>query len=331
MNHIGRTGISMALAALLSACGGGGGDPDTITPTDPTPSVQNNIQQVNAPAAWSAGYTGAGVTVAVIDTGARTTHEAIADAIATTYNAVDGSADVTDVTGHGTHVASIVGGSQASGVGVAPGVTLLPIKDERADGTIWPDDVASGINFATAAGVKVLNISQTVAVAPGVPCEGQTYGCDSGITDALFNFTAAGGLVVVPAGNDGGTDPQYLGYYADHPYYHGNVIVVGGVNVDNTLYAESSRAGIQQDNYLVAPATAQSASNTADDSYTGMSGTSFAAPHVAGAIAIIWSKNPALTAQEVKTILLNSATDLGAAGVDAVFGHGLLNVATAVQ
>jgi len=320
--------------ALLSGCGGGGGGGSDAAgdPTDPgnpgNPGTSaSNLEQVKAPAAWALGYTGEGVTVAVIDGGVRVTHEAFAGAITTTYNSEHKTADVTDHTGHGTHVAGIAVGS----VGVAPDATLLPIKfrDGNDGGTM--EAVAEAINFATANGVKIINLSQKLNVDPISSCEGETYGCDGGVTDALFNYTANGGLVIVAAGNDGSPDPQGLGFYANDPDYHGNVIVVGAVNADNSMASYSSLAGTQSAVYLVAPGTALSASNAGDDQYVGMSGTSMATPHVAGAAAIVWQKNPSWTAHQVRDALLNSATDLGDTGVDAIYGHGLLNIQAAVQ
>lgn len=327
--------------ALLSGCGGGGGGGSDAAgdPTDPgnpgnpgNPGTSaSNLEQVKAPAAWALGYTGEGVTVAVIDGGVRVTHEAFAGAITTTYNSEHKTADVTDHTGHGTHVAGIAVGS----VGVAPDATLLPIKSRDGSDGGAMEAVAEAINFATANGVKIINLSQKLNVDPISSCEGETYGCDGGVTDALFNYTANGGLVIVAAGNDGSPDPQGLGFYANDPDYHGNVIVVGAVDWTNQMMDmgswASSRAGARADVFLVAPGGASSAAHTSDDGYTYKSGTSMAAPHVAGAAAIVWQKNPSWTAHQVRDALFNSATDLGDPGVDATFGHGLLNIQAAVQ
>lgn len=331
-----RTAALLTLTLLLGACGGGDGSAASApTPVEPTPdpaasSDESNVEQVKAPAAWRSGYTGSGVTVAVLDSGARVTHEAIADAIINAYNAVDGSADVTDTSGHGTHVAGIVGGSEASGVGVAPDAMLLPVKIVNSYDVAERTSVAAAIDYATGAGVKILNLSQWIIVDPVNTCGAEVYGCDDGVTDALYQYTANGGLVVVAAGNHGTSNPRGLGFYADHPDYHGNVLVVGAVS-GTTMEWYSNRAGAQQAAYLVAPGTTRSAASTADDEYSSDIGTSMATPHVSAAAAIVWSRWPHLSAHQVMDVLLASATDLGEPGVDAVYGHGLLNMEAAMQ
>lgn len=318
--------IVLAVAtALLTACGGGGGGSSNVKPTPADPGIptgtQENLTQINAPAAWEAGYTGAGVTVAVIDSGVRATHETFGARVLTGYNTLEDTTDTTDDANHGTAVAGVIGGETsdiaADGIGVAPGVTLLPVK--VTNGVAGEDDVrnvAEGIDYAASQGAKLANLSMVAPV-------------EDTMRSALDAYTAAGGLLVVGAGNGGYDDPETVGYFAAD--WSGSVMVVGAVDGNNEMVSYSSRAGRSADYYLVAPTGVNTARASGDTDYGLFAGTSLSTPHVTGAAALLWEKWPALTAPEVSGILFDTATDLGDPGVDAIYGHGLLNIGAAMQ
>ena len=185
---------------------GAGGGPEALALTDGIdklwldglrqPSLDVSVPQIGAPEAWAAGYTGAGVTVAVLETGVDPTHPDLAGKTAGTRT-FTAQADHDDLVGHGTHVAStIVGSGMASGGryrGVAPDATLLDGKVCETFGC--PESaIVAGMQWAADAGARVVNLSLGGDDSPGVdPLEAAT--------DNLS--TQRGTLFVVAAGNDG--------------------------------------------------------------------------------------------------------------------------------
>ncbi|MEW6329507.1 MAG: S8 family serine peptidase, partial [Candidatus Micrarchaeota archaeon] len=127
------------------------------------------------------------------------------------------------------------------------------------------------------------------------------------------------GLVLVAASGNEGTDVGYPARYAEF-------IAVGATDSSNIVPWWSNRGSTLE---LVAPGVSVY-STYKGDNYATMSGTSMATPHVSGVVALMFAKNPSLTPAQVRTILHNTATDLGAAGWDVVTGYGLLNAFAAV-
>ena len=161
------------------------------------PSLDVSVPQIGAPVAWQAGYTGAGVPVAVLDTGIDATHPDLRRRVAATRN-FTADPDIRDTDGHGTHVASTIAGTGAASrgryTGVAPGANLLVGK--VCEGSQCPESaILAGMEWAAAAGAKVVNLSL------GGP---DTAG-DDPLELAIERLSAEyGTLFVVAAGNDGG-------------------------------------------------------------------------------------------------------------------------------
>ncbi|WP_173978036.1 S8 family peptidase [Magnetospirillum sp. UT-4] len=335
---------ALAVAGALSNCGGGGGGGglggggviDRIGsgssgvrtgPADFNAELGRNygLGAVGADAAHAAGQTGTGVTVAVIDTGIDVQHKDFAGAIAAaSTDIVSGlAANVDDQGGHGTSVAGIVG-ARADGydaVGVAPDATLLAVRSEY---TCSPkcsfaySDLANATDYARLQGAKVMNFS----------LGGDSIGAD--FQAALARATGDGRVVVAAAGNTGGANPINPAAWLAGVDAGGLGLAVGAVDATNTIASFSNRAGTAKDRFLVAPGV--NVVTTANGGGTQVvSGTSFAAPHVAGAAAVVWGASPFLTGAEVADILLQSARDLGDPGTDAVYGRGLLDVDQALQ
>ncbi|MEW5729454.1 MAG: S8 family peptidase, partial [Pseudomonadota bacterium] len=324
--------------------GGGGGVPDggagglgrtgptTVTPrlggADFAAEAARNygLAAIGADAAHAAGRTGAGVKVAVIDTGIDLQHEDFAGAIdPASIDIVSGDADkVDDQGGHGTAVAGVIGARRDGhdALGVAPDSTLLAV---RADATgscgtkcsFYHSDLARATDHAVANGGQILNYS---------------LGGDSlsaNFQAALAAATAQGRIIVAAAGNSAGDDPINPARWAAGGG-GGLGLAVGAVDATNSLASFSNRAGASRDFFLVAPGVGITTSRNGGG-VRSVNGTSFAAPHVAGAAAVVWGASPHLTGQQVVDILLQSATDLGAAGTDEVYGRGLLNLDAALQ
>jgi hypothetical protein len=354
------------LALLLSACGGGGGGgggaPINSTPAptpSPTPSPtptptptptppptinyntaeyqrSNSASAHGAITAYQAGATGAGVKVAVIDTGINPALAEFAGRIDPSSRDVAGARPLGDDDGHGTAVAGVAAAARndADTHGVAFNATVIALRadepDSCSDSCSFTDSaIAAGVDAARLAGAKVINMSLGGS-APG-----------STLLNAIQRAVNAGIILVISAGNDGadvqGINPDPFALIPAQ-YFPGNVIIAGSVGVGDgfggtnlsQLSDFSNKAGTGAQNYL----TALGYRNVSPDQ-TGTlfywSGTSFAAPTVTGAVALIAQAFPNLTASQILSLLFTTADDLGAAGVDAEFGRGRLNLTRAFQ
>lgn len=269
------------------------------------------------------GFTGSGVKTAVLDTGTDLMHLDFSGRIAAYANFTD-SESVSDLNGHGTHVASIALGSGAasSGLykGVAPESTLLSAKVLGDDGLGLNSWVISGIDWALDNGAQVINLS----LGSDAPSDGKDP-----LSVACNQAVNLGAVVVLAAGNAG---PQ-TGTIGS-PAAARNPITVGNVKDDATLVETSSRgttADGRQKPEIVAPGhnvIAARASGTnmgtpVDTFYTNATGTSMAAPHISGLCALMLQANPTLTPFEIKQIVINSASRIDAS-VEAQ-GFGLVS------
>ncbi|MGH3680459.1 MAG: S8 family serine peptidase, partial [Natronosporangium sp.] len=291
------------------------------------PTLDASVPQIGAPAAWQAGYTGDGVTVAVVDTGIDQTHPDLAGRVvqARDFTGTGGE----DTEGHGTHVASTVAGSGAASdgrlQGVAPDAQLLAAK--VCIGRSCPESfIIAGMEWAVSQGAKVVNMSLSGTDTPEVdPLE-----------QAVNDLTATHGtLFVTSAGNEG--DDETVG----SPASADAALAVGAVTKSDQLASFSSRgprigdAAIKPD--LTAPgqeivAARSSASSIGDPAsqYVSLSGTSMAAPHVAGAAAILAQRLPDATPAQLKAILMGSATPNPSLGAFAQ-GAGRIDVSRAIE
>lgn len=267
---------------------------------------------------------GTGVTIAVIDSGIRADHREFQGAIAGGFNAFTGATGVaaaTDTNGHGTHVASIAAAriNNTGMAGVASNARILPVRVFTGSSTT--DAVVNrGIAWSTSQRAFVVNMSLGGSVASPT------------MRDTMRAGVTAGQLFVVAAGNEGQANPAFPGRFALESWARGQIIVVGAVDAQNGIATFSNRAGDARNFFLVAPGTGiVGAYHTSPAAYVSMSGTSMAAPAVAGAAAVVKGAWPHLSAQQVASILFTTATDLGAPGVDAVYGRGLVNLARALQ
>ncbi|WP_169817003.1 S8 family peptidase [Paraurantiacibacter namhicola] len=297
--------------------------------------------QHNAATAWNLGWTGAGVTIAVVDTGididspefAGRIHPASRDVFddrdTRGFNAADD---------HGTNVSLVAaGGRTGSGVvGIAYEATIMALRadfpgscgaDNPADPStqcsFFNSSIAEAVDHAVANGAKVINLSLGGGRA------------DSILREAVQRAVAAGVVVVVASGNDGEAEPDAFAGSLD-AFGRDGVIVVGSVDADGTMSSFSNRAGTFPANYIAARGgricctyeDGQIFVDAQGFAYV-FSGTSFAAPQVAGAAALLAQAFPNLTGVQIIEILLSSAFDAGEAGTDAVYGRGILDIAKA--
>ncbi|PUB23874.1 subtilisin family serine protease [Promicromonospora sp. AC04] len=271
----------------------------------------DSTPQIGAPEAWAAGYTGEGVTVAVLDTGVDTTHPDLDDVTVGSRD-FTGTGNTADGFGHGTHVASIALGSgdASDGVnrGVAPGADLLVGKVLDNDGYGEMSWVIDGMEWAAGEGADVVNLSlgESGNYSDGTDPASLAVNTLSAQYDTLF---------VISAGNDG----ELGNGTVTSPGSADAALTVGAVDDADEVTWFSSRGPRGGDNALkpdvtapgdaiVAARAAGTAMDTVVDEYhVAASGTSMAAPHVAGAAAVLKQARPELTGQELKSILMGSA------------------------
>ena len=272
---------------------------------DPLLAEQWGWFRINADAAWLTGYEGDGVVVAIFDTGIDLNHPDLKDAeIVYAWNYVEDSPDVTDGDGHGTLVAGVITATtnnQIGIAGIAAKTKLAIFKVLEESGGSWMD-LARAIREARGVGadVYVMSLGGTVGGRAGSLVEREL--------DLAYN---SGGVIVAAAGNDGTDVPTY-------PAAHDNVIGVGAIEKNDTR-ASWSNFGVNVE--LMAPGVSI-ASTYLDGGYAYASGTSFAAPHVAGVAALLLGKDPSLTPDGVRERLHSTAVNLGDS---YYYGYGLVD------
>ncbi|GAB2962093.1 S8 family serine peptidase [Saccharothrix stipae] len=289
-------------------------------------TLDRSVPQIGAPNAWQAGHTGAGAKVAVLDTGIDPTHPDLVGAVVESRNFSD-SPDTDDRVGHGTHVAATITGSGRY-QGVAPDSAVLNGKVLGDYGGGYESDIIAGMEWAVAAGADVVNMSLGASM--------RTDGTDP-MSQAVDRLTASSGaLFVVSAGNSGPSE-QTIG----SPAAADSALTVGAVDREDRLAEFSSRGprwfddAIKPD--ITAPGVGIVAAKAANgrigspvgDAHVALSGTSMAAPHVAGAAAILAAQHPDWTAGQIKRALMASARPHADLTADEQ-GAGRVDVAAAV-
>jgi hypothetical protein len=279
-------------------------------------------------AAYNKGATGQGVKIAVVDSGINPNLPEFAGKIDPGSQDVAGFRGITDTEGHGTAVSAVAAAARdgLGTMGVAFDSTILsfntasPGKCDDDKGCDHSDpNIAKAIDLARTNGAKVINISLGGADPAGI------------VNDAIARAASAGILVVLSAGNNGkestGGNPEGFALSASAA---GNVIIAGAINSSRQIADFSNRAGSGAAVYLTALGAGVRAPDHNGTTYL-WSGTSFSAPVISGAAALLASAFPNLTGQQIMQILFGSADDAGAPGTDPVFGRGILNIERAFQ
>ncbi|MCX4470850.1 Aqualysin-1 precursor [Micromonospora sp. MW-13] len=264
------------------------------TQTNP-PWGLDRIDQTSLPlnSAYSYTSTGSGVTAYIIDTGIRTTHTTFGGRAVDGYDAVDNALPAADCNGHGTHVAGTVGGST---YGVAKSVRLVAVRVLNCAGSGTTAGVIGGVNWVT---------SNHQAGQPAVANMSLGGGLNSSLNTAVANSIADGVSYAVAAGNSNANACN------SSPAAVGTAITVGATQ-SNDARASFSNYGTCLD--IFAPGVSVLSSWYTNDTATNtISGTSMAAPHVAGAAARVLQNNPTWTPAQVASYLVSTATT-GAVG-----------------
>jgi subtilisin family serine protease len=277
-------------------------------------TYQHDMPLIGMPAAWQLTTGSPTVVVAILDTGYEGSHPDLA-AIPTVdpYNARTGSKNVTDGYGHGTHVAGTIAGQTNNAIGVAgiaPGVTIMPVKVMDSNGHGYWSDFLEGVDWARTHGASVVNLSLGGTLTSSQAAAFQpTF-------DAAYEARV---LVVAAAGNNNLNQPFYPASF-DH-------VVSVAATTNSDAKASFSNFGPAVD---VAAPGVNIESAYVNASYRQMSGTSMATPHVVGLAALIRSYHPTYTVDEVETAMEITALDLGTPGRDDYFGNGRIQVDQAV-
>lgn len=301
-------------------------------PNDPLFAQQWNFAMVGVPSAWEHAD-GAGVVVAVLDTGVNFTGiDGFCGAVVFPYDALTQTAGLADMNttaayGHGTHVAGTIAQCTNNGIGVAgiaPSVSLMPVRVLSDAGSGISSDVARGIDWAVGHGADVINMSL------GADCDGAWSVCRDPVVDAAIERARAMGVVLVAS--SGNSASQFVGYPSSHP----DVVSVGAVGSDGAVWTTTTGdVGSNQGSELalVAPGVQvlQETTNLGVYGYHTLTGTSMAAPHVSGAVALLLSANPTLSTDVVISLLTGTAVDIGDPGFDVATGWGRLDVKAAVE
>ncbi|MFZ5798673.1 MAG: S8 family serine peptidase [Desulfobulbaceae bacterium] len=316
-------------------------DTETVIPSDPMYNDQWHYPLINMPDAWNLRVGGTGVIAAVVDTGVRFDHPDLTSRLSGNgYDFLDLDSDPTDPdNGHGTHVAGTVGATTNNGTGVA-GMTwnglILPVRAlgdhfQMAQGFRYacglltaPDPVnptPAGVLNYSGGGTHSLTKEEGVAAcnAAGVimVCAAGNEYCGSVIYPAAYSTTYDKVIAVAATDYNFGGDPQRAPY--SNCGTELNVAAPGGnTSVDSD--GDGNVDGILSTYWNYTTSTA---------GYAFWQGTSMAAPHVTGLVALMLQQG--VNPDSVRSILQNTATDLGAAGFDTQFGHGLINARAALD
>lgn len=290
---------------------------------------------VNAGAANARGWTGAGVTVAVFDTGIASSSE-FAGKLAVGYDAVTGRLMTSsyDVGWHGTFVAGIIAAARNGyGVeGIAYDATLLPIRIGNSDGSITLSDrqLATAIRYAAARSTvfnNSWNSSATLADVTQAQIEA-SYGAS---VAAWRQAVASGAIVVWAAGNDGKANP---GFFAALPSYWTDLlsgwVVAVSVDANGVISSFSNRCGSAAAWCIAAPGE-NIVSVYSRGGLASASGTSFAAPVVSAAAAVLQEMWPHLTNAQVLSIMFGTANKTGIYADTSIYGQGLLDMEAATR
>jgi subtilisin family serine protease len=300
--------------------------------------------------AWKMGYNGQGRLVCNLDTGVDGNHEALfsnwrgnngGSAEASWFHPY-GSDFPQDKKGHGTHtMGTMVGITEEDTIGIAFGAQWIAaaVIDQGAGISQTISDILAAFQWATDPDGNpetVEDVPDVISNSWGIP-PGYKPACDETFWTAIDNVESAGIVVIFAAGNEG-PDPASLRTPADRISSPLNCFSVGAIDANDPNYpvaSFSSRGPSGCDGQTTKPEICAPGvkifSSYRDNQYRLMSGTSMAAPIVAGAVAILRQYNPDATVDQIKQALLESASDLGPVGEDNSYGMGLMDIRKALE
>jgi type VII secretion-associated serine protease mycosin len=276
-------------------------------------NYQKYLPTVRVNAAWDLSKSAGAQTIGVLDTGVDAGHPDLAGHLLPGYNTFNTALPPNDGDGHGTAVTGIIAAGTGNSIGVA-GVAwnakVRPVKVLDDTGSGSDANVINGINWAVKNGVRVINMS--------LGGEGD----NPILHTAIKNAVAKGVVLVAAAGNTGISDPHYPAAYPE-------VLSVGATNwygalTDFSTYGDSVDIAAPGFDVTSTAPRAQTPSGY-EPYWTGLSGTSFSSPIVAGVAALVRNKWPSFTPAQVMARLKATARDAGPRGNDPYYGAGILD------
>jgi len=312
---------------------------------------QPALNQVNAITSYDRGHTGSGIVVAVLDNGVDRNHPDLAGKIdSRSFDFIFQDSDpfpsgFGSLQSQGTSVAGIIAANKNdSGMhGLAYDSSILALRAGTSGGAYSPEKLSEALDYAVANGARVVNNSYSSSFLISNASSRGTAISLVGINsiNSYLSANINGAINVWAAGDGSNSQPSLeAGLPARIDELKGKWIAVASVNNNNEISSFSNRCGSAAEWCIVAPGeNINSTLATGDptdsdnDGYGTTSSTTKAAPIVTAAAAILLEAFPTLTPEQAVELLLSTATDLGDAGTDAIYGRGLLNLdaATAPQ
>ena len=280
--------------------------------SDPYLAYEWGLDKINVHKVWDLTKENETPVIAIVDTGVNAEHTDLKDNVLRGYNVIDGTYDVKDECGHGTHIAGIAAALTNNGTGIA-GVSgnskILPIKVLDGNGNGYSSDIAIGIKWAADNGARIINLS----------LGGSNY--DNYLREAVEYATRKGCIVVAAAGNKGSYRPTY-------PAAFDKVIAVTAVD-NNDKLCNFSNFGKYID---VAAPGLDIYSTSKDGGYEYRSGTSMACAFVSGTIALVWGDCPDKSPEEIQEIIKSSAKKVDtSAAIKYDIGSGVIDAYNAYK
>jgi subtilisin family serine protease len=280
------------------------------------------LEAIGAQAAYRAGVSGRGVTIALIDCGVEAAQREVRRNVKASRDVVAARA-APAVEKHGAYVAGpLVSALNGGGmVGVAYNATVVSIRADLDGGlngecAFRPGDLAAALDEAVAQKARIVVM----------PLQGRKP-LGAAFEAALERTVRSGAVLVIAAGNRRGTEPAWPARYAVDPRFAGSIVVAGATSYYGELTAWSNRAGEARRHYVAAPGEWVLTDCTRRCKL--VSGTSFSTAYVAGALALVMEARPELAGPQVVERVLASARDLGEPGEDPVYGRGALDLGRA--
>jgi len=296
------------------------------------------LPMISAQYAYMLGVDGSGVLVGVVDSGMAPGIRELQGQVIGGYDYVTQSPNLIDANGHGTAVASIIA-ARRDGIGiegVAPGAKIISARILDEDGTMAIDDPIVGKAWSDLMdrGVRIVNNSWGLSDAITSATTRDIENYMPNMLSAARQTVGRGGLMIFATANEGMNQPSVdSGLPWLFPELERGWLAVTAVDWDGQLASYANACGVAKNWCLAAPGGDVYGLKVAtpDGGYALDIGTSFAAPHVAGTAALVWQMFPYMTTDQVRQVLLGTATDIGPPGVDDYYGYGLLSAGRAVR
>jgi autotransporter-associated beta strand protein len=306
-------------------------------------NAQGGLGLIKASTAYSLGSTATNIVIAVIDSGLDVNHPEFNGQIAAGgYDYVANTSNMTDANGHGTHVAGIIAALRNSTgmMGVAFNAKIVPFRTINA--ADMDDADSKAVNRAVdTLGIRIMNNSwsEDPEVKITSSTRAEYLAALPKLIGAYSNAVNKSSIIVFAAGNSNYTEVASIpGLPYLFPEFQNNWLTVVAVDETGTNRAPySNAAGVCKEFCVSAPGggddqdTVGIYSTKTGGGYTRLSGTSMAAPYVSAVAALVKGTLPYLTGPQVIEVIKTTCTDLGAPGVDNIFGHGLVNAGMAVK